>query len=369
MIIEERSMFVRHCLTIFAAACAFLLAPNVWATSPSICDPQEDPDQCECPNDGTYDVCYETAVSALISPDDPEVLREAAGITSQWDSQTDTFEVTADVTDLTAAGVMKLNSNQGQWDSVEELHDYIGALIGQDFSDFIDACEIGGLPPMSIAQVGSTTRYDQFNEEWAAANSGSIIYDAITNENGVLFIGANSFNLFGQGSRCTGADPKSHEFDKDSKLAADQCSDVSAGSHEMCGELWGSDPCFPECRTYSFELAWTDLETSSTQSFGDTLECRGDWIGGELVCTPSQGVIVHGRVQADDIYLENTYFSGISNSFTPDPVEAEDEVEVSHDSSAANGVCGYGEVEDGLNSVELETRDGAYDSQEDLCDF
>lgn len=86
-----------------------------FALSPQLCEPNDDPDNCEC--SPGVDECYEIAPKNLISPDNAAALKGAAGITSYWDSNLNAFVIEADATGPTAAGVMKLNSNRGQWKS------------------------------------------------------------------------------------------------------------------------------------------------------------------------------------------------------------------------------------------------------------
>lgn len=352
---------------IVVASSILLLAGNASAAEPAVCDPAEDPYNCKCPNDGTYDVCYQTAVSNLISPDDPGQLAAAANISSVWNSGRGVYEVTIDATQLSAAGVIKLNSNHGQWNTVEELHNYVEVLIGQDFAD---ACTLDGLPPMVITQIGKTARYDQFKDRWADANSGSLLYDAITDANGNLtFGGTVDFDLFSQEQSCRGTDVDSSDAQTDGTLSGTACSLAESGSSEVCGEVWSEDPCSIPCRTYSFEQARTDFETSSTQTYEAGLQCTGVVGGDDFSCDPG-GFITHGRVLADDLYLQNLYFLSASSSDAGDMVHLQDEVTISDSmKTGVVGVCGWSQAEDGANLIQIRTKDGTYDASANACNF
>jgi hypothetical protein len=53
------------------------MANTAFAINPSICDPETK--DCKCPDDGSYDTCYEIKTGNLMSPDDPKKLRQIAG--------------------------------------------------------------------------------------------------------------------------------------------------------------------------------------------------------------------------------------------------------------------------------------------------
>ena len=355
-------MFCRNLSSALAALFVLVVASSAFATDPYICDPEQDPEQCECPLEGV-DACYEVAASNLISPDDPLQLREAAGITSSWNNKDEVWDVKMDATGLTAAGVMKLNSNRGQWDSIAQLHKYLGALIGQDLQT--DFCGFGsaGFPRMRIHQVGVTTRYDQFNEDWAAANSSSLVFDAITDTNGDLFIKGTRFPLFPVGNECNGRDPAAFGSAKDGSLAGAQCS----AALRVQGSI-AQGPC-KESITYFIDKAQTTLETSKTTSFGKTIYCRGSYLDGNQICDVQNGMIVHERVRADELdIISNFYLAGSFDSYDgshPDYNEVDTQDTATH----VNGVCSRGDAKDGNGAyfIRLKTRDGSYDSNHDIC--
>lgn len=329
-----------------------------------LCNPNEDPDGCECRTE--VDECYEIKPKNLISSDDPAVLNAAANIQSQWDANIDAYIVEIDATGLTAAGVMKLNSNRGQWKNRAEMLDYLGTLIGQDLKDF--TCSPQALPPMLVRQNGVTARYDELNQSWAAANSGNLIHDAITDENGVVFFNGQGLNLF-PSSSCGG--PSSERFDEESgsDAAAHQCSSaVDANSGVDCGTDVLGGNCEPDvCDTLGQEYAETVLQTSDTiAGITGSIRCRGTQINGSLACDGDLSLIIRERANADDLKVESTFFDG-SSVITPTPVEESNKTEAVHDKSDADGICSEGTVTESQTFIRLKTRAGTYDSNITRC--
>lgn len=88
---------------------------------------------------------------------------------------------------------MKLNSNGGKWDSAQDLHDYVYELLGLSS----ECWEMDRpFPPLMIEQKGVVMRYDQFSEDWASAHVPSLIYAAITDAEGRIFVDGQQTDHF-----------------------------------------------------------------------------------------------------------------------------------------------------------------------------
>lgn len=334
-------------------------AAGAFAAEPYVCDPQEDPENCDCPDDDFIDACYKISPVNLNSPDDPAKLREAAGITSSWNQEAQAWEVNIDATGLTAQGIMEVNTNGGQWASVQELHNYIGALIGQDVDDCSAATEECRFPNMLIEQVGKTTRFDSSTGAWAPTNSGSLITDAITDANGYLTIGTKSIRLIPEYDDiselfCPGIEQASYEYEKQEDLAGDQCSWARL---ENLGE---ADIHEGKKLPYLVTRARTDTEAThgGDAYFGKTLYCTGSrGPNGNLVCDITNGWIVYESRPADSISIDTAYFEGedIPQPVIPSPEEDYDPPLTSTPGPASSfamtatksgitGVCSHGEA-------------------------
>lgn len=324
-----------------------------FALDPELCDSSEDPD-CQCPGDDSYDVCYQETPSDLTSPDDPVALRNAANITSEWNDELEAYEVEIDVTQLTAGGVIKLHSNQGRWESFEELRDYIGQLIGQDVTEYEQE-----LPPLVVRQRGLIGRYDQFREDWAEVRVRSLIDGVITNSSGDIRLGDSPFfDIFAEFEECHGVDDKAHDSEVTNDFAADQCSGYVDQPIEDCrGTGDGGLNCD---HTLPYKFAETDLDVRGAILLCDT--DNGD-------CDPDDSGIIHVRRDADYLELDSYFFDGGAGPFETPHFSETDTQSIVETGDLDNGVCAHGTAEDDGVVIELSTRDGSYDSNHPSCDF
>jgi hypothetical protein len=361
-----------YCRRLFSALAVMFMcfwASASFAINPTLCDPEEDPDACECsPN---IDTCHEVVPNDLISPDDPLVLREVANITSYWDKDLEAYVVQADTTGLTAAGIMKLNSNRGQWESREELFSYIDGLIGQNSIEGM--CEIPGkiLPPFILEQTGITARYNQFDEKWAEAHSGNIIFDAISDEHGDVYVNGIGLDIFMPGSDCAGTAERSYDSAQGNDVAAQQCSSLSRSqSHTCYSPPPGSENCQTDCETLTSYTVSTVLETADIfERIGGTIRCRAERFDGKLECDLQGSLIIHERVAAEYLEIRSHFFLSSNAAAVPtDPKIAQDEMDVVHSSNIYDGVCAYGTVEEGETQLNLFTQDGEYDWSDVNCE-
>jgi len=372
--LEEVSMFTRSSSAIFSAACILFFATSAFAQDSLVCNPKEDPYECQCPSgESEYDSCYTTSASELVSPDDPAVLRNAAGITSSWNSQEGVWDVTIDATQLSAAGVIKLNSNNGQWDSLQQLWTYIGTLVGQEFTvqDYNED-GIADLPPMHITQTGRTLRFDVDQGIWAPENSGSLLFDAISDAQGAIHIGDASLDLFSYTTgTCPGIDGKSFDTDTDGTLLpvqADQCSNLDGG---IIGPLQDCVKNGIYCNAI-ITTAKTTLDFSKDQ-LERTPFCIGGFDSSGFTGQCATGVqIVRRRADADILDLEMDYYNYGNHDSSDNPSATNKPSIVGSSTSTTKihrGVCTTGTSKEGNYSTETQTREGAYDGGDPACIF
>jgi len=367
-------MFLRHSSAVFSAACVLFFASSAFSQSSLVCNPEEDPYECQCPSgESEYDSCYTTSADELISPDDPQVLREAAGITSSWNAEKEVWDVTIDATQLSAAGVIKLNSNNGQWNSLEELWSYIGALVGQDFTvqDYNDD-GIADLPPMHITQKGRTLRFSAAKGAWAPENSGSLLFDAISDAQGVIHIGDASLDLFSYSAgTCAGVDEKSFDTATDGTVLpvqADQCSNLDGGA---IGPLKDCVKNGIYCNAI-VATAKTTLDFSKHE-LDRTPFCVGGFDSSGFTGQCATGFeIVRRRADADQLNLFIDYFNYATHDSSDNPSVTNKPSIVGSSTSTTKvrrGVCTTGTSEEGNYNTETQTRDGDYDSGDPACIF
>lgn len=142
----------------------FLSSSTALAVEPGVCDPQEE--ECGCASG--EELCEEADVSELISADDPLELKNAAQITSHYDESAERWIVSADVTALPASTLV-VHSNNGEWESLDSLQEYISNLTG------IPRNPDGSLPSFGIEQAGHVARWDAINGQWAGAQRFTIV--------------------------------------------------------------------------------------------------------------------------------------------------------------------------------------------------
>ncbi|MFP4597485.1 MAG: hypothetical protein ACLFVJ_04485 [Persicimonas sp.] len=355
---------------IFAMVTAFLcatLSSTAFAADPIICDAEEGAD-CGCPDDNsTYDACYEVDVSDLTSPDDPEALRELANISSEWNSELGVYEIDVDATALSAGGMMSLHRNNGQWESFEELYDYVERLTG---ADLYNVCNPDDLFPFSVRQNGRVTRYDQFAQEWAMSTVDSLIWGSVTSSDGQLVVGDIEFDpIFAAGESCPGISQDAYETEVEDDLVSHQCS--MAGKWEEDNPAAGlpEDPCYPkENEKVTHRHASTLVEASRPKAVGEPERiCQGTIENGDFHCTQEDQVI-HILRKVEHITLGNQYFQ-FEQERSSDFEHLQDVSELYLEDSINDGVCGHGTVNDGEDSLVMDTRDGAFDPYHPDCDF
>jgi hypothetical protein len=339
-----------------------LFAANAFAVDPIICDPNQNA-ECQCPSGS---VCSTSLAGRLTSPDDPNALRQLAGISSTWNGSLGVFEVSVDATQLSAEGVMKLNSNEGKWDSAEDLHDYVYELLGLS----AECWEMDRpFPPLMIEQKGVVMRYDQFSEDWASAHVPSLIYAAITDAEGRIFIdGQQTDFVWDPGYQCTtGGD--AYDEDSASGIVGRQCSTAISTEESHCVVEFDGQ-CFEEynCVDVPKRMALTQISSYTAVTLDERFVCQGDFLNGDWVCSTSS-TIIHVSGEVDQLELQNFYFKDEVGPYTDDLASEPNVSDLLEDSNIDDGVCGHGEVKDGQNNFSLETKAGWYDSTAPECTF
>jgi hypothetical protein len=364
-------MNVRLLLTLLMSAGVFLVANTAFAQTeaPKYCDPSTDPDQCDCPGGSVYDTCTQVSVSNLDEVSDAQDLRNAANISSSWNSNLNAWDVTIDAEALAAPGVLKMDQYDGTWSSYAELYDFIGDLIGQSLSpqDY-DGDGSYDLPRLNIDQKGTTHRLDTTSGEWVRS-TGSLFWDAITTRSGKLCINSVCTDIFASPEpeyKCKGDDANAADSDQDGALKGDACSHAARENtgkipDNDCREDFGQDKC-----ALFADFARTKLQTAPTEN-GVRFN---PWCvkSSSPVCDLTEPITVP-RIEADKITVENSYFDFYNFTRTGSNVEL-NAVDAVEESTMENGVCAKSVAEDGNELVVTNTADGFYDASSggpELC--
>ena len=173
--------------SLLAGASMLLASTSAFAYDFEVCDPNEDPDACQCPtNTGNHDTCDVISVSDigdLVGSDDPSELRDELGITSTYNSTEGVWEVDIDVSTLNDIGLLVGHSNEGQWQDIHEMHDYLKELLDIPSSEEFDTL----FPPVSLVQRGGYAKYDPTDHEFASRTYNNLIYDVVSDKDGNVF--------------------------------------------------------------------------------------------------------------------------------------------------------------------------------------
>lgn len=354
---------LRHIPIVGLVLVCLLIGANSFALDPIVCDPTTDA-ECVCPSGS---VCATSSVKNLTSPDDPQALRQLANINSVWNDTLGVFEVTVDATQLSAEGIMKLNSNGGKWDSSQELLDYTYELLGlsQECWDMDRP-----FPPMMIDQTGVVTRYDQFTDDWASEHVPSLIFAAITDADGHIFIDGQQTGFdWTPGYHCTTGGDAYDEHDA-TQVKGRQCSTAMSTEEEHCVVEFDGQ-CFKEhdCVDIPKRMASTQISTYKPANLPARIICQGSVQNGTVTCDWKSNII-HILSEVDRLDLQNYYFLDEAGPY-PDPTPASepDVSDLYEYSISYDGVCGHGEVFDGQTNFVLQTKAGWYDSSAQECAF
>lgn len=178
--IMSRALFFAAILALPAAASAIEL---------SYCDESEE--DCECSPEAAegYDGCAVGDLGDVTPTNDPLELREALSLEVLGiNDETGAVRVRTDVSSF-AASVLILNGRRGQWESREELEQYVNLLIyGTPEPELVpfDVC-LGGLN-IDLSQRGAIARVDPEEGAWTSYQTQNFIYAAISDEQGRVFV-------------------------------------------------------------------------------------------------------------------------------------------------------------------------------------
>ncbi len=361
---------VKHLTGALGTALFITLAgAPAFAVEPGFCNPGEDELECECPQDPAEfnaDTCSLTPIGNLIYTDDTTTLENY--VSASWDSEDNVYDVTVDLRNLPGEGVMLLGSNAGQFGDLDEVLGFLSDVFGiQVDAPFDSQGQPYLLPPMRINQTGTSTRIDEATGTWAPENSHNFIADILTDKDGKMTIGSDVFVLFEDDEGCEGSDSKAQDAATDGALTGNQCSwgrDADYFDRTDSGDARCANAP-PACK-FIVRKATTVTEAKSTEFIlTPALSCSID----EQIpyeCDMQNGFIRNLAVEAD-IDSDATYFTTqgpIVNSLSKQDVPS-----VTNSDTTTGGTCTHGYVTRAMDAVQLQTRDGAYNSSVSACVF
>lgn len=380
-------MNTRLILTCSLAIGVFLASSTALSLDPEVCDPKEDPAECQC-STADYETCEQVTYSSLLDPNEPELVRKATNLTAKWNSTEELYEVTLDVRGLKHGAVVPLLSNRGNWSSVDAYDAYMEKLLGIDIPG-PDCSADYTLPPMRIRQKGTSVRFNQDTGKFIEPAETNLIYSIAMSADGqILFDGNVVFDREAPGPdpTCIGKDDTA-TANNGTPMPTDTGSSVADFSVYQCSETTESERveyegiggCQP-AQVVRIPQYWagTTVESTYFQTWERQVSCEGNFNApnGDLVCdfTESDFAFVWRRRNPDSIDIDNTYFSSSGTADpqdTPAITDGTSEVVESEggDNSGPRGVCGIGDSKRGSNAVTTETRDGAYTWGHPNCSY
>lgn len=325
------------------------------------CNTQE-PGECDCGSD-----CTSTSFDQMITTDtDPATIRQMAQIQTQWSSSDSAYLVTIDATGIPGGGII-VKQGAGIFEDKSEYYDYLSDLLGISVPDYL--AQTGELfPPLIIEQNGVTVRFNEATSEYDPIQARSLFFNLLLTPTGSISISDVTIPVFDPlSSPCNGTDPASYAVGTDGNLRATQCSETGKTFERISDEStsW-PPPCtelgLPECAVFR-QYAQTTLQTIPTIFYGTDFRCTGE---NGLSCNLETGYFLRPAVEAD-LALDSEFFTPTSvRGLTK---EAYGVIELVQTETWFWGVCSEGNAQSANKSVELNTRDGDYDSSESSCQF
>lgn len=326
---KEDVLSIRTNQVIWIACIAILLAlpTNVSALEFGYCG--EDA-QCVCEG---YDSCAEFDMNELIDSGDPDAIRDAYGIQTEWNSEKQVLESYVEP-QFVEARVLPVNPNRGNWESLDDLNDYINTMMGVPDGHLCDLCN-----PLTCRMQTRTSgfygRWDSQEGEWAERQRGGFIFDAVSGPNGELTVNGIDVGRIIPDPQCSAA--------QDGNLGVAQCSFVGM---------------------------------SVTEHMDRVCEDRDDWQGGRLPIAGTridevawngktsglykgESTMFWGAVQPDWLELDGRYYDD-SGNWAEDDDNSRNYRRATEkiDSLRRHGTCGWGDVERSIYQVNLVTRAG-----------
>ncbi|MFW5967365.1 MAG: hypothetical protein ACOCV2_07600 [Persicimonas sp.] len=240
------------------------------------CDPDTDPDQCECPDSSSLDDnvrCTYAEYSELQDFDDPDEIGDEV-ITSTYDDSKDRWVVVADLREFNGGGLVP--QSDGQWQDVDELQEYISDLTGvpEDPDD-------ERLFNFDFIQHGYSTG---ITEQGMTNGFNHLLLDAITNPAGELIIGGVTVNVGAALYDDASPYPSQYHIDDDRDGDQGAYNGNSDGDQEITAKgltKWRMahiDPAGSDLGIYRFENRIFELEVdgegTTREEYCDASDCR-----------------------------------------------------------------------------------------------
>ncbi len=309
--------------------------------------------ECDCSveNVNGYDSCAIFEVGEVPNPSDAAAWRDLAKIESTYDSSTNTFHVSVDLSDP-RSNVIPIHTNGGQWSDMAELTTYLESLLfSGPVPESLDPCEGRNIV---VDVTGDFGRFDASTGTWAADQTSNFLWALISDGSGKLYLRdgtAQPAMVFGQNasSAC--------QNDTDDAFSGRGCSTVFS---RYTLESEQNDACDGSLPTnYSLVLA-PFYAQGEIFNFG--------WngvIGGLDAFSNGTDVIFRRRsVVADYAEVSNAFFDSGALVASPSTRSATRSSAVGQGRSMSDGVCNRGMADRGSRQIETRTSNGSAPAQD-----
>ena len=268
----------------------------------------------------------------LVDTSDPEAVREAYQIESSWNPDAELWEVKATVP-TPQQMILPVHPNQGNWQSADQLNEYLSTAYGADIEDAgLGYC---GEPLTNVrfSFTGFIGRWDSASGQWASEQDMGFPYSLISGPDGNVTVNGEDYT---------------------EQLFADECaSATSSGGNlyaEQCSRTIGSSPhhdpgdCNPD-----------NEKQSTLKPRASTVAHDFHWDGKTSQLLPGFYARKVANAEVDGHYYTPGGYLAKSNQMMKGSVSQE-----TNAMDGATGTCGYGFVERSGEFVDLTTKAGAH---------
>ena len=331
---------------------------------------------CDCPSmPSGHSSCDSIDPANLVSPDSPGALNSAANIQTTYDSKADVYYVEVDTSGFNAGGILPVHSNNGHWNSVLHLHEYLEVLLGTTIDSAALANNNQLWPNMVVSQRGTIAKIDLSTGKWSTYNHNNLVLDAISDNYGDITIGDETTNAMSSIGNVTCST---------NSLAYDSHLTGFAGFFgEQCSVQEDTTYSFPysEEQTVSFLVRWvktvfggfelgTINDVQLSYDVGQVYMCIGTNNFSEcLFGTNPPELVTYKGVLIDNGQLDNdVYTSGNKNillSGSESMLDFSDNF--SFTSFGGTGICSHGDATEGSFQIDLYTLEGSVDLGDEIC--
>lgn len=202
-----------------------------------VCDPSVDPWNCECDQALIDEMGFCEIVNINVLPDfsDPTYVDTSAWIETTWNNDFEMWDVNVDLASAPGKGIFLPSSQNGEWDTRDELLTYVSTLLGVPRDG-----DTGELEPFRYFQSGKALVLDPTTS--TIVRSGGEFWKHLVSDNqGQVLLNDNSPPYFAEADDCVPVEDDVTEVGN--TMSARVIADVCVA--ELSNICWS--PEIPDC--------------------------------------------------------------------------------------------------------------------------